>query len=278
MSFYNFSFYTFFILSTAFSALSAQDTLSDVLIKKIELKSHFIEVDRLQQIYAVNDYHTLMKFSASGEFQKSFNENNLGAISSVDVSNPFQPLVFYNEYQTAVVLDRSLSELYRFKLSELNFTQIEALALSSDNMLWLYDPNNFKLIKFESNGTINLESPDLSSILETSFFPKSLREAEFKVFANDPEKGMLIFDNFGNFIQRLTFNNVDYFQVSGNFLLWMDADKQIHRLHLKTFREQISPVSDLGINSSGLLQLCFMSDRYLLRYSDRIEIVNKSKP
>jgi hypothetical protein len=278
MSFYNFSFYTFFILTTAFSALSAQDTLSDVLIKKIELKSHFIEVDRLQQIYAVNDYHTLMKFSASGEFQKSFNENNLGAISSVDVSNPFQPLVFYNEYQTAVVLDRSLSELYRFKLSELNFTQIEALALSSDNMLWLYDPNNFKLIKFESNGTINLESPDLSSILETSFFPKSLREAEFKVFANDPEKGMLIFDNFGNFIQRLTFNNVDYFQVSGNFLLWMDADKQIHRLHLKTFREQISPVSDLGINSSGLLQLCFMSDRYLLRYSDRIEIVNKSKP
>jgi hypothetical protein len=265
-------------LIAALPALIAQDLPPNVLIKKIDLKSHFVEVDRMQQIYAVSDDHTLLKFSASGELQKSFNENSLGAISSVDVSNPFQPLVFYNEYQTAVVLDRSLSELYRFKLSELNFTQIDALALSSDNMLWLYDPNNFKLIKFESNGTVNLESPDLSSILESSFFPKSLREAEFKVFANDPEKGMLIFDNFGNFIQRLSLNAIGYFQVSGTFLIWMDADKQLHRLHLKTFREQISPLTDLGIDSKDLLQLCIMPNSYLLRYPDRIELVEKSKP
>ena len=260
-----------------FPFVKAQDTLTPHLIKKLELKTLFVEVDRMQQIYAVTDDHTLKKFSASGDFIKSFNENNLGAISSVDVSNPFQPLVFYAEYQTAVVLDRTLSELYRFKLGSLDFSQIEALGLSSDNMLWLYDPNNFKLIKFESNGTINLESPDLSSILEISFFPKSLREAEFKVFANDPDQGLLIFDNFGNFIQRLTISIVDYFQVSGNFLIWMDADKQLHRLHLKTYREQISPISDLGIDASNLLQLCIMPDRYLLRYPNSIEIVKKSK-
>jgi hypothetical protein len=268
---------TFIFFTLLFPVLYAQDTASLLLIKKLEIKTRFVEVDRLQQIYAVTDDHTLMKFSASGEIPKSFNENSLGAISSVDVSNPFQPMVFYNEYQTAVVLDRSLSELYRFRLSELNFTQIDALALSSDNMLWLYDPNNFKLIKFESNGTVNLESPDLSMILETSFFPKNLREAEFKVFASDPTNGMLIFDNFGNFIQRISILDINYFQVSGNFLIWMDADYQLHRMHLKTFREQISPLRDLGINTDKLLQLCVMPEHYLLRYSDSIEIVKKFK-
>jgi hypothetical protein len=268
---------TFIFFTLLFPVLYAQDTASLLLVKKLEIKTRFVEVDRLQQIYAVSDDHTLMKFSASGEFQKSFNENNLGAISSVDVSNPFQPMVFYNEYQTAVVLDRSLSELYRFRLSELNFTQIDALALSSDNMLWLYDPNNFKLIKFESNGTVNLESPDLTMILENSFFPKSLREAEYKVFANDPTNGMLIFDNFGNFLQKLSISGIDYFQVSGNFLIWMDADYQLHRLHLKTFREQISPLQRLGIDPENLLQLCILPDHYLLRYPDRLEIVKKIK-
>jgi hypothetical protein len=56
----------------------------------------------------------------------------------------------------------------------------------------------------------------------------------------------------------------------------MDADKNLHRMHLKTFREQISPVVDLGIDSKNLIQLCILSDRYLLRYSDRIEIVKKA--
>jgi hypothetical protein len=267
----------FFSLFFVLSALHAQDTASQFLIKKVELKTLFVEVDRLQQFYAVTDDHTLKKFSTSGDLLKSFNENSLGAISLVDVSNPFQPMVFYNEYQTAVVLDRSLSELYRFKLSDLGFTQVDALALSSDNMLWLYDPNSFKLIKFESNGTINLESPDLTMILESSFFPESLREADYKVFANDPDNGMLIFDNFGNFIQKLSVFNIGYFQVSGNFLIWMDADKNLHRMHLKTFREQSSPLLDLGIDSKNLLQLCILTDHYLLRYPDRIEIVKKAK-
>lgn len=266
----------FFSLFFVFTGLYAQDTASLFLINKIELKTLFVEVDRLQQFYAVTDDHTLKKFSASGDLVKSFNENSLGAISAVDVSNPFQPMVFYNEYQTAVVLDRSLSELYRFKLGDLGFTQVDALALSSDNMLWLYDPNNFKLIKFESNGTVNLESPDLTMILENSFFPIRLCEAEFKVFANDPDNGLLIFDNFGNFIQRLNVFGIGFFQVSGNLLIWMDADKNLHRMHLKTFREQISPVVDLGIDSKNLIQLCILSDRYLLRYSDRIEIVKKA--
>ena len=89
---------------------------------------------------------------------------------------------------------------------------------------------------------------------------------------------MLIFDNFGNFIQRLSLNAIGYFQVSGTFLIWMDADKQLHRLHLKTFREQISPLVDLGIDSKNLLQLCIMPNSYLLRYPDRIELIEKSKP
>jgi len=270
--------FNIFSLSAFFiSALVAQEIPVNVTRKKIELKSRFVEVDKMQQFYVVCDDHTLKKFSASGEFLKSFNENSLGEISSVDVSNPFQPLVFYSEYQTAVVLDRSLSELYRFKLSDLNFTQIDALALSSDNMLWLYDPNQFKLIKFESNGSVNLESPDLTMILENSFFAKSLREAEFKVFANDPENGMLIFDNFGNFIQKLSITGIDYFQVTGNFLNWIDAEKKLHRIHLKTYREQVSPLEELGLNDKDLLQLCIMPNAYLLRYPDRIDIVEKVK-
>jgi hypothetical protein len=268
-------FFVLLILLPMCTILRAQDSSSLYLIKKIEIAARFVEVDRMQQIYALTDAHTIRKYSADGEFLKTFNENNLGEVSSLDVTNPFQIMVFYGEYQTVIVLDRSLSEIYRFRLSDMNFVQLEAVALSTDNRLWVYDPNSFKLYKIENSAKITIESPDLTAILDESFFPKSLREAEFQIFANDPEKGLIIFDNFGNFIQKLAIPGIEYFQVSGRHIFWMDNEMNLHRLHLKTYREEITPLKSLGVDSKNLLQFCIMPDRYLLRYPDSLMILGK---
>jgi len=250
--------------------LHAQDTMQLQLLKSIDLKAHFIETDRMQQVYVVTNNHSLQKYSADGELLKIYNENGLGAISTVDVTNPLQILVYFADYQTAVILDRSLSELYRFRLGDLDLMQIEAVALSSDNRLWLYDANNFLLKKIDNNGNIELESPDLSGILTDAFLPKRLFEAEYKIFLNDPDFGIMLFDNFGNYIQMLQIRGLDYFQIFNGHLIWLDEKKRLHRFHLRNFREEETDLKALGIETEGLLQLCLSPDRLLLRYADRV--------
>jgi hypothetical protein len=258
------------VLLCAISSLSAQDSSQLHLLKTIDISVRFLEIDRMQQVYAVTDDHTLQKYSADGELLKTFNENSLGAISSLDVTNPFQILVYYVEYQTAVVLDRSLSESYRFLLSDLDLMQIDAVGLSSDNMLWLYNPNDFKLLKIGNQSEIELESPDLRGILKESFQPKKLREAEFKIFLNDPETGIMIFDNFGNYFQTLVITEIDYFQVIDRYLVWMDKAQKLHRMHLKNYREEIYEMSGYGPSTEDLQQVCLGPERMIYRYKNRL--------
>ncbi len=248
--------------------LFSQDSSSVLLLKEIPLKSHFAETDRLQQIYIVSEDNTLKKFNIEGELLKTFNEISLGTISHIDVSNPFQILVYYKDYQTAIVLDRSLSELYRFNLSRLGHFQSDAVGLSSDNKLWIYDPNNFRLQKIDNNGNVELESPDLTAILYETFQPITLKELDFKIFLNDPKSGILVFDNFANYNQTLSLTEIPYFQVLGNFLVWMDSDFNIHKFHLKSFKDDFFSLKSFDITTDNLLQCIVTTDRLLLRYPD----------
>jgi len=236
-----------------------------------KIESRFMEIDRLQQLYIVTNTYSIQKYDTKGILVQTFNENNLGPISTLDVSNPFQILVFYREYQTVVILDRTLSEVNRIRLADLDYIQVDAIGLSSDNQLWLYDPINYFLQKIAVGGKVEFESPDLSMVLDDAFVPNRLLERDATIYLNDPDYGILIFDVFGNYLRTLQIQGLLYFQLIQDQLVWLDLSKKLHFYRIRSFQEQEVDLTKFELSIKDLQQVAWAPGRLCLRYRDRIE-------
>lgn len=261
----------FLLLILSIPVLKAQEQAFREL-KTIEVEALAIEMDRLQQIYVVLKGGALEKYSAEGELLFRFNENNLGEIQSLDVSNPHQLLVFYGNYQTIVFLDRSLSEINRFDLTDLGYLQVEAVGMSSDNQIWVYDPNELLLQKIDQNGAVLQESPDLSAVLDDAFMPNRLIERDYQVFLNDPDYGVILFDVFANYQKSLEIRGLPYFQWQVAALQWLDEEKRLRRFHLNSFQQEVLELNSKGLPTEGLLQLAQVNTHFCARYAKKLEI------
>ena len=67
----------------------------------------------------------------------------LGKIKKVDILNPLKVVVFYEEFNTVVLLDKQMNEIQKIDFSK-NETPIiaSAIGMSGQNKLWLYNSLN----------------------------------------------------------------------------------------------------------------------------------------
>ena len=64
----------------------------------------------------------------------------LGKITKVDLQNPLKIVLFYENFNTAILLDNQLNEIKKIDFNlQTNTINLEAVALSSQNQLWFYD-------------------------------------------------------------------------------------------------------------------------------------------
>ncbi|MDC0230576.1 hypothetical protein OAK19_01285 [Aureispira] len=263
----------FFILFLFSAYCSSCQDYNFSPIQTINKKVRWMEVDKMKQLYLIKDDHSLLKYDSDGKFICQFNENTLGEISFIDISNPFRILVYYNDYATVVFLDRTLSEIQRHDFSDLDIPQIQAICTASDNNIWLFDNNSYTLKKVNNQNDILLESADLNLLISEGLIPNRMIEFETKVYLNSPNIGILVFDVFGNYIKTLDIKELDFFQLYEGQIFYV-KNKSFKTYHLLSFlTEEIK----LPIIEEGLKQLCIAQERLYLRYSNDIKIVALEK-
>ncbi len=243
------------------------------LIASIAQKARWMEVDKMQQLYLLVGDHNLQKYDVQGELLYRFNENSLGPITYIDVSNPFRILVYYDDYTTVIFLDRTLSEIQRHDLSALDLPQVEALGTASDNNLWLFDNNSYTLKKLDQKNEVLVESLDLNLLLSEPLNPVRLLESNNRVYLNSPNLGLLVFDLFGNYIKTIPLLGLDYFQCYEGQIFYTQ-DKKLQAYHLLSFQYKNI---DLPVLEGNLEQLCLAQDRLYAKYPTKIEIIRVQK-
>lgn len=210
------------------------------LIQTIETDATFFTTDNLQQLYLVNSENEIVKFTAEGKDVFRFSNNTLGDLTFLDAGNPFNLLLYYPEYQNIITLDRTLNQRGQFNLYDLGFLQVQAVGMSKDNRIWLFDNLNCQLKKIDNDGTIVIESDDLRLLLGQSVQANFLLEREQQIFVNDPKLGILIFDDFGQYIKTIDFKGLRRFQVIGNRILFVEDGKlkafNLHSLLMETIK------------------------------------------
>ncbi|WP_157976165.1 hypothetical protein [Lewinella sp. IMCC34191] len=159
-------------------------------------------LDPAGKAYYLLDDARLATPNPLGENTYSFYDSSLGSPDYVDVTNPFQILVYYREYGTVVVLDRTLSELDRIDLfANESIRQPGVIARSYDDGMWVFDNWDFRLLRLNGTGEIEHQTNNLRLQLGISGAPDALfvdRNRVMLYFAADDR--MAVFTNYGKFL------------------------------------------------------------------------------
>ncbi|MFN0037438.1 MAG: hypothetical protein ACKVUS_20450 [Saprospiraceae bacterium] len=202
------------------ASAQAQDTCA--LLFSIPQNAHFAAADHLANTYLAHGFD-LEKYDSTGSLVARYSNNRLGTAGFIDASNPLKILVWYADFQTAVFLDRNMTELGRLNLAEAGFPAVRCLASAADGNLWAYDEATSHLLKLSTAGEKLTESQPLSLAFAQSFAPTCIRDDGGQaVFLSDPAQGVAVFDAFAQLDKTLPFKGVFQFEVENGTLFFLE--------------------------------------------------------
>jgi hypothetical protein len=255
-----------------FQKINAQETLPPDSLKsnyqllfELNIDATHFTTDNLQNIYYISRKNEVVKLRPDGTEQFRFINKTLGVPTYIDATNPFNLLLFYPDYQNVITLDRTMNLAGQFNLFELGLFGLDAVGMAGDGNLWLYDVVNFHLKKIGKEGQTIVQSADLSLELEKMIRPTILLERDQRVYLNDPEVGILVFDVFGKYLKTLPILDVATLQVIDDELLFFQ-NSQLYSFHLRTM-----------LQSQLLLPLGISKNDELRVGKDRLYVLKKGK-
>ncbi len=188
--------------------ISFSQEIQTEFVSKTPLKTdQFIGVDELENIFYIND-NTLYK---KNEIELlNYSNVNLGILTTVSIQNPFKIVLFYKNFNSAIILDNKLNELTD-KIDftkETQFNNVQFVGTSSENNLWLLaDDNKLHLFDFQ-NHLDKLETQALN-FYEKSFIPTSIKSTYKNIWIFS-SNGAMQFNEYGSFIKYTQLKNYEF--------------------------------------------------------------------
>jgi len=128
----------------------------------------------------------------------SYANIQLGNISSINAFNTLKISVFYQQFNSAVILDNRLNEIYRIEFNNLTpYRNITHISAGNDNTLWLYNQDTQQLEVYDYKQNLN----------RVKTLPLSDRVLDLKSNYNAAwaltEKQLISYNYFGSVISKI---------------------------------------------------------------------------
>ncbi|HKK39972.1 MAG TPA: hypothetical protein VJ949_11185, partial [Cryomorphaceae bacterium] len=174
-------------------------------------KFDFIEYDNLLNVYGVRNTE-IFKYKSDGSFAFRFSDEQMGEVGSLDVTYPLRPMVMYPDLNYIVLLDNTLSDNRgRINLLDKNISMGTLGCSSVQNHFWFYDAMNFSLLRMNENFAQIATTGNLSQVLRLDLNPNYMVEFTNRIYLNNPESGILVFDIFGTYIKTIPIKGLERF-------------------------------------------------------------------
>jgi len=210
------------MLAAVLGRLSAQDTCQYLFT--LNKKADFISADHLANTYLIRGFD-VEKYDSTGRFLVQYSNNRLGVPTLLDATNPLKLLLWYADFQTAVFLDRNLTELGQLKLAEAGYPAVRCVASAVDGNLWVYDEATAHLLKLSTAGEKLLASQPLNFEFSQRYAPACIRDDGGQaVYLSDPQRGVAVFDAFAQFYKTLPFKGLQQFEVENSVLYFISGE------------------------------------------------------
>ena len=244
----------------------AADSLN--VIRIVPVKARMIAMDELGNTYVVRADNVLIRYDNKGDSTGFYRGVLNGDIGAIDATNPLRILLYYPAYSKVVMLDRMLSEKAVVDLRRQNILSATAVATSSDGKLWVYDPFNAKLMKLDESGEVMRSSIDLRQQVGFVPTPNFLLERDRRIYVSDLAKGILVFDQFANYITILPLKSIERFQAFDQQLVYR-LGNVLHSYDLKIFADK---ELNLPVTESPVKDACIGPNTLSVLYEDHMAI------
>lgn len=184
-------------------------------------------VDPFNALFILQE-ETLLKYVAHKEaFQ--FSNSRLGQLSTIDASNPLTTLCFYEDYQVAVLLDRTLNPLTKINLTDWGYANVTAICQSGNNELWIYDASAMQLILLSKDRGTPVKSFPFNLALHDNFSMKKMLVKDGVLYCLSTNGNLYTLSLIGEQLRVLVGNEqMVNFQFSENRLLLQNKKGNVY--------------------------------------------------
>ena len=183
----------------------------------------FIGVDNLEHIYYLKN-NILHKNLGSKTL--TYNNLHLGNVTLVDITNPLKIVVFYKDFNSAIILDDNLNELSNtIDFNTILFKNISFVGTASNSNLWLFskDDNNLILFNYLTKKVI------LSKQMDDDFiFEKAI--SNYHNIWLISKLGILKYNAYLSYLVQYNIENIEKESVFKNDLIYKTNDEFLYLL------------------------------------------------
>ena len=162
----------FITLVSTLSAVSQNAEFKTIAINTVNIIGNdFIGYDQFDFYYYINNN---VLYKIKGATSVEYKNPSLGKITKVDIKNPLNIVLFYENFNVVILLDNQLNETQKINfLENINPMAVAATGIASQNQLWVYNSLNqqiglFNYIKNEYK-TISTPFPENIKHYQTDF-------------------------------------------------------------------------------------------------------------
>lgn len=145
----------------------AQEPIEATFISETNLKAQtLVAIDNFKTLYYINNN---VLFKKDDTKTISYNNLQLGNITSANAYNPLKINVFYRDFNTAVILDNRLAEIFKLDFNSIEpYRSISHISSGHDNTLWLFNQNTQQLevYDYKNNITRSKTLPVSNTVLD----------------------------------------------------------------------------------------------------------------
>lgn len=183
------------------------------LMKQINREVDFITTDRLGNLYLVKQNFIWM-YNREGDSLRAFNSQRFGEVSHLDCSDPYQLLVFFQDYNIVLFLDNFLSENGDIiDMQSIGLDQVTLACHSREGGFWVFDQIRQKVLHLNDNLDVTHETVNFMQWFGRRLSPDYMLEYNNQLYLNEPESGLYVFDHFGTYIKKIALTQLHEPQI-----------------------------------------------------------------
>ena len=195
-------------------------------------------LDRRGSLYVADADNNLRQYSAEGLPLNTYAPTQPGHVAQVEAWNVSSTLVFNDDRQQLVLLDRFLALITEIRLADVLDGTVRVATLAPDNHIWLLDESNLVLREYDPSTQRLVQNTPLDLLIGRSRPDfRFLRQYQNNIYLLDRSTGIYVFDNLGTFKKKLPFAGLSTVGFRGDELYYLDGGA-LHFFHLYKLSER----------------------------------------
>ena len=193
--------------------LFSQEKISVTAVDEIPLK--------VDQLTAIDNFGTLFQITGNAFYRvepnQTFNYSNvqLGNITSANAYNPLKINLLYKNFNTVVILDNRLSEVFKIDFNTIQpYKNVTHISTGYDSTLWIFnqDLQQLELFDYKTNKARATAMPVESNVLDL--------DSNYNYVWLLTEKFLYKYNYFGSTISKMENDNfINISEDNGNLII-----------------------------------------------------------